>query len=178
MIHDSTHLFVPTSGQSLIVGASTPSTNIVDLAGVGSGVAPNAIFGNASVFGADMGVGDGPMNMKAWMVVGTAFVTANSATLNAALQGAIDNGSNAPGAWQTYGETGALTAAQLVANTPFDLSLARAFPQGTLPRFLRLLWQLPAGTSFTAGTIAWASLISTRDSYIARYYPSGFTVAG
>ena len=52
---------------------------------------------------------------------------------------------------------------------------APAFPQGTLPRFLRLLFT-PVGT-FTAGAIASASVTMDRDDYAAKYAGKNFAVA-
>lgn len=164
MLTDATLNFVaPGSPLSLVGGAGTniPSTNIIDETGAGSGNASGNIIGTAAVFGADLGVGE--PNPQILAVIGTACETATSATLNMALQGAPDDGSNTPGAWTTYSETGPIEASALTAGQKLRLDLPVAFPANARPRFYRLLFQVPAATDFTAGTIAYAVITMTRD---------------
>ncbi len=177
MILDSTLQF---SSQQNISSATTitTSTTVIDLAGVGSGNALNATFGTAKVFGQDLGVGGGMADLVLAAIVGTQFASTNTATLTIALQGAIDNGSNSPGTWVTYQQSGALSVSNLASNTMvFRCNLADAVPFGTLPRFLRMQFSNPASTNWTTGSISYAGVLTNRDDYSARYYPSGFTVA-
>lgn len=180
---DATCTFVPlTAPINMAQGtAFTVASSVVDLLGSGVGTAPPNIIGNASVFGEDIGIGGGFLMPKLICLTGTAFTTANSATLNIALQGAVDQGSGGsyqPGTWITATETGTMTAAQLTA----AIAVARfdwppAFPAGTLPRYLRLNFTVAASTAFTAGTIAFAGLTSDRDDQSNKYAAGNFTVA-
>lgn len=177
--------FVPINGNLSIVAAAgidTPSTQVIDLLGLGVGVvAPsiggNPIIGNTTVYGQADAMGVGGLRPELVVNVGTAFATANAATLNVALQGAIDDGTGNPGTWQTFEETGELTAAQLVAGTPImRLPWVPPFPENLRPRFLRLLFQVPAATNFTAGTIANALVTPSRDDQFQRYAAKNYDV--
>src|SRR5258708_5490332 len=167
---------------SLVGGAgiNIPSAQIIDFMGVGVGVAPPNIIGNVALFGADLGIGDMGGSPKMFCTVGTAFATANGATLNLAIQLAADLGAAGnyqPGAWQTVVETGALTAAQLAANTVFArFDWPPAFPTTLRPRFARLLGQLPAAANFTAGTISFAGLTYVRDDQANKLAASNYKV--
>lgn len=181
MFSDSLLSFVPLGAPlSLVAGAGVaiPSTNIIDLLGVGVGLAPPSVIGNSAVFGTDMGIGG--LRPELDVAIGTAAVTANSATLNLALQAAPDTGAGGgylPGTWQTIVQTGALTAAQLTANQ----IIARfpwlpVFPQTLRPRYLRLLAQMPAATNFTAGTINFALVVTVRDDLANQQAAANYSV--
>lgn len=179
---DSSISFVPLGSPLSLVaaaGVDIASTNIVDILGAGVGVAPPSIIGTASVFGSDMGIGDNRPLLD--VVIGTALATGTSATLNVALQGAIDSGSAGgylPGTWQTFVETGEITAAQGVANARIArFDWPPAFPETLRPRFYRLLFQVPAATLFTAGTIAFALVTMARDDQANKYASKNFAVA-
>jgi len=182
MITDALLSFVPIGSPLSLVaaaGVNIPSLNIIDLSGAGFGVTPPSIWGTTNSFGqADaMGVGERP---ELAIAIGTALTTANSATLNAALQAAADNGSNQPGTWQTIGESGAQTVANLIANTVFcRLPWLPPFPAGLRPRFLRLLFQVPSATNFTAGTISSALVVPPggRDDTFAKFQPKNYVVS-
>ena len=154
----------PLSLANLAAGAAVAS-NIIDLTGAGVGVAPPNFFGTRSVFGQDLGIG----RQKAQLLctTGTAFTTGSGATLNIALQAAVDQGAGGgyqPGTWNTLVETGYMTAANLGAlKTVARFDLPPAFPFGVLPRYLRLLFTTLTGTTFTAGTIAFAMPTTARD---------------
>jgi hypothetical protein len=180
---DASLMFVPNGGPalSMVAGAGVNvSSNVIDLFGLGVGVAPsNQIIGNVTLWGSDLGVGGGDANPRLQITIGTAFVTANACTLNLALQMAPDSLPNhQPGAWQTINETGALTAAQLTANqiiARFDWP--PAFPSNLQPRYAKLLGQVPAATNFTAGTISFAGVTLVRDDYNAANAARNYTVA-
>lgn len=180
MITDALLAFVPLNGNlSLIAGAGVdiPSTNTIDLLGVGAGQASPNIIGDVSVFGAPDAMGVGGLRPELNVVIGTALTTGTSATLNAALQAAADNGSNQPDTWHTIVETGELTVAQCTAGTViFRCPWLPPFPANLRPRFLRLLFQVPAGTTFTAGTISSATVVTVRDDMFNRYAAKNYTV--
>lgn len=161
--------------QSLIVSTSTASTNVYDITGAGSGNAPSVVWGTSTTFGADMGIGGGEITPAVRVQVTTAFVTANSATLNVALQSAPDNGSNAPGTWTTAVESGPIAAAQLTVGAVIGFGFAGRGPGAALPRFYRLLYQLPGSTAFTAGAVVAGIVINPDASTAIGQYPSNFT---
>ncbi len=155
---------------SLVAGAgvSIPSPGVIDLLGLGVGVAPDErIIGTVSTFGADTGIGDHKLQVR--VAIGTGLVAVGGSTLNVAFQAAPDQGAAGnyqPGTWQTLIETGAMTAAQLAANAicaRFDWP--PVFPVTLRPRFLRLLFAPSAGGSFSAGTIANAIVTNVRDDW-------------
>jgi hypothetical protein len=113
------------------------------------------------------------------VAIGIAPTTSNSATLEVALQAAADNGSNQPGTWQTIGTSGAQSVANLPANTVFcRLPWLPPFPANLRPRFLRLLFIVPSGTNFSAGTIAYALVVPPggRDDLFNKYVPKNYVV--
>jgi len=157
--------------QALAISSATPSTNIIDLAGTGAGNPPSGTFGTGAVFGEDVGEG---RPLRVFCLVGTAF--AGGTSLNVSFQGAPDNGSNQPGTYTTFAETGAIPTASLTAGARIGtFDVPRSLPDGALVRFVRLLYT-PAGT-FTAGSIAFAGIVLDPDEFMGKYYPSGFSVA-
>lgn len=180
---DSQLMFVPPGAPlSLVAGAgvSIPSSATLDLLGAGVGVAPTNIIGvSALTFGADVGIGGDKAQVE--VVIGTAPTTSNSCTLNIAFQAAPDTGSSGgyqPGTWTTLVETGpiavaSLTAGQVLARFDFP----PAFPAGQRPRFLRLLFQVPAGENFATGTISFAVVTFVRDDQGNKYAQRNFSVA-
>lgn len=166
------------------ITSTAASTNIIDLTGFGSGVAPNLNFGNASTYGADMSIGDGEAIPTVAITISTTFTTSNSATLTIQLQGAPDNGSNAPGSYTTYAEIPTLGTSTLIASATTPRAQAilgmrwPKVPYGiAYPRFWRLNWQVNVGT-FSAGAIGFAGITLQRDdSYAMSQYPANYTVA-
>ena len=185
MIIDAQLAFVPLGSPLSCVGAAGVdfSSNIIDLLGLGVGITAangNVIVGNAAAtpFGAADAMGVGGLRPELLVNVGTAFVTGTSATLNAALQAAADDGTGNPSTWQTIEETGELTAAQLTAaQTIMRLPWVPPFPANLRPRFLKLLFQVPAATLFTAGTIANAVVVPCRDDQFQKYAGKNYSVA-
>jgi len=183
---DALLAFIPPQAPlSLVAGAGVSvASTIIDVLGLGVGVAPtNVIIGQSvynNQFAADLGIGDDRLLLDC--VIGVALATSNSATLNLAFQGAPDTGLTGgylPGTWQTLVETGTLTAAQC----PAGARIARfdwppSFPETSPPpRFVRLLAQIPASTNFTAGTIAFALPTSARDDWGLKYAARNYKVA-
>lgn len=178
MFVDQTITFSSTwqAPQSLAVGATTASTVTLDVTGAGVGNAPPVVWGTSTSFGADMGIGGGELRPEVRVQVTTAFATSNGATLNVALQSAPDNGSNSPGTWTTVNETGAIAASALTAGTALNIPFGPRGAGAALPRFYRLLYQLPAATAFTAGAVVAGVVIDNDFSTTIGQYPSNFTV--
>jgi hypothetical protein len=181
MIRDIQLDFIPIGSPLSLVtatGAAVPSTNTIDILGTGVGTAPQNIIGNRTIFGEDAGIGG--VRSMIDVVVGTAFATSDSATLNISFQSAPDTGSGGgylPGTWQTLEETGPLTAAQLTANEiVMRFDWAAAFPPSQAPRFYRLLFTVLTATQFTAGTIAFAITTMVRDDWAIKYAAKNYTV--
>lgn len=178
MITDQLVSFLPPGSNIAITNAAVAS-NIYDELGEGVGIIPSnagTIIGKKTVFGSDMGIGG--IRPMVECAVGTAFTTANAATLNVQFQGAIDNGAGSPGAWQTFIETGPLTAAQLTAGSFFGrFDWPPEYPVGFQPRFLRLNFVPLAATAFTAGTVAFAVVTMGRPDQANKFAASNFTVA-
>lgn len=191
MILDSTLQF--SNAQSLITTTSTGSTFIIDLAAGGAtsastyptGSALNLTYGNATSFGEDLGIGSGMNNLFVGIYISTAFLTANSATLNVQFQGAADSGATGTVSaltWTTYAETGPIAAASLTtaSGTPDGSGVIKMWwPHraiaAALPRFVRLNYALPGSTAFTAGVLS-AYVMLSRDDWSAGQYPSNFVV--
>ena len=157
-------------------GVDTPS-DVIDMFGLGVGVPITTnIIGTPAIWGSDFGIGVRKVQIEC--VVGTTITTADSATLNAAMQLAEDDTTGNPGTWQTVVETGELTAAQLPTGTVFArFDWPPVFPVTLRPRFARLLFQVPAGLVFTAGTIAYAIGVASRDDQSNRQAAKNFVVA-
>lgn len=176
---DASIAFIPVgTNLSMVAGAGVSIvSNVLDLMGVGVGVAPPNIFGQSTVWGTDFGIGAFKMLLQ--VAVGTAFTTATAATLNVQFQGAPDAGTPTyqPGTWTTYMETGAIAAASLTAGQIIArMDWPPAFPSSARPRFARLNFSIPAATDFTAGTIAHALIVPARDDYAIKFQPNNFVV--
>jgi hypothetical protein len=168
MITDSKLNFsAPGSPLSIVAAAGVDILfpGIIDLLGNGVGTPVTNHFGTSTLPGQADAHGVGQVRPELVIAMGTAATAGTSTpTLNVQLQGAPDDGSNNPGTWQTLGETGALTVAQLVAGQIIGrLPWLPPFPQNLRPRFLRLNGDIPAGTAFGAGTIAYATVTTVRD---------------
>jgi len=173
MYADATLTF--SMGQSLAVSASTPSATVIDLTGAGEGTPPNLSWGNSATFGADLGLGaPGFGALKVVTQINEGLSTTNSATLNVALQGAPDDGSNEPGAWETFAESGPIAADVLGAGGQIVFDYPRRAIGAALPRFLQLLYQLPASTSFSAGAVTAAIILDPGSEFTTALYPAAF----
>lgn len=157
------------------ITATAASSVIYDVTGAGSGNAPNLVFGN-TIFGADMGAGDGEAGIYVYMQVSTAFVSVGGATLQVQLQAAIDNGSNAPSTYTTIDQTGTFTAAQLVAGATLRLRLQPITIGESLPRFYRVNYVVATST-FSAGAVNTYVTLNAPSGNLVSLYPSNFTAA-
>lgn len=158
------------------ITATAASTNIYDITGAGSGNSPGVSFGNATTFGADMGIGDGVAVPYLLMTVGTAFVSGGGATLTVQIQSAPDNGSNAPGSYVTLSATQAFTAAQLTAGAVLLLPIPPVAPiklGEVLPRFYRINYTVGTST-FSAGTVTSVILLNPPSGLVSTLYPNNF----
>ena len=182
MITDSQLAFIPIGAPLSCVAAAGVSiaSQVLDSLGQGVGTAPINIIGAVSTWGTDFGVG-GRRRPELEVAIGTTFVTANAATLNAALQAAPDPGAAGnytPVSWTTIWETGAMTAANLISGrTILRGPILPAFPENLRPRFLRILFQVPAATNFTAGSIAFALMTWVRDDLAFKFAARNYAVA-
>lgn len=157
------------------ITATAASTNIYDVTGAGSGVAPSMVFGQGVTnFGADIGVGDGVENPVAFFTIGTAFATGTSLTI--AIQAAPAS-SNSPGTYITLTSTAAIPTASLVAGATIILPIPPFAPielAETLPRFYRFYYTV-AGSNFTTGTITGVILLNAPSGLVGTLYPNNFT---
>lgn len=157
------------------ITTTAASTNLYDVTGTGSGSAPNQIFGTSTVFGADIGQGDGAVRPTAYFTVPTAFTSSgSSATLTIAIQAAIDNGSGSPSSYTTIVQTDAITTATLAAGTNFSIPIPPLTAGEALPRFYRFNYTVASGP-FTAGTLT-AGILLNPPTQIGVKYPNNFTV--
>lgn len=177
-------------GQNIAGSASVASTGVLDLQEglmITTGVYDNPFTlgkfsPQSNAFGEDLGVGPWRLMMRMGVSAALPFVGAG-ATLNVAYQGAVDNlgGTIAGLNFVTFAETGpTLTAALLTASARVPLpdishrALAAAGTQGSMPRFLRLLYQI-TGT-FTQGTVQYAGMFMPASDIDMPYYGGGFVV--
>lgn len=182
---DSSLAFVPVGSPLSLVGGAGVSfvSQVIDLMGVGVGIAPPNIFGSgypSTLWGTDFGIGGKKVQLE--VAVGTAFTTATACTLNVQLQGAPDTATTyQPGTWQTFVETGPITAAQLTANaTIARFDWPPAFPvteAGSRPRYVRLNFGILAAADFTAGTIAFAIPTMVRDDWAIKFQNKNYGVS-
>lgn len=157
------------------ITVTAPSTNVIDMAGVGSGVADPNIFGTTNtIFGQDIGIGDGVSPPNILCVVTTAFTAGGAGTLQVQLQEAADTGANTgtPAAYNTIAQTDAIALANLTKGMKLaEFTIPPKYPgQTTYPRFYRLNYVVATGP-MTAGAIT-AAIITGRDDQPA--YPVNF----
>ena len=167
-------------------GAAVIFPGIVDVLGLGVGMAPSAnVIGNpaSGFFGADMGLGIWKLEIE--IDIGTAFTTGTAATAEFVLRGAPDTGAAGgyqPGTWEDFATTGTHAASELLAATISAGRFRMAWPPappGTLtPRFYRMEMRVPAATNFTAGTVTGAYAVQGRDDLqSAQRAASNYTVS-
>lgn len=181
MIFDSKLTFIPMQTPLSLVGAigATFQSQIIDVLGMGAGVAPPAIIGNQlnALFGQDSGIAQQPMLIN--MPITTSFASANGCGLNVEFQGAPDTGSAGgyqPGAWTTFRETGTMLLATLLAGEVIRLTWPEAWPASNLPRFLRLSFVPTATENFTDGVIGSALVVTGRDDWSIKYAKKNYSV--
>lgn len=159
------------------ITSTAASTNLYDVTGAGTGVAPAMIGANGvnTAIGFDIGSGDGMAIPYLYVVVTTAFVSGGGATLTIQLQAAPDNGSYSPGTYTTLCETQAFIAAQLVAGATIRLPVPPLAPGEALPRFYRVNYVVVTST-FSAGAVTADILLNPPEGQVGTLYGSNFTV--
>lgn len=176
-INDALASFV-SSSLSLVAAAGVDvPTNPIDLFGDGVGVTVQNIWGNSTLpFSPDArGVGS-PLPLIDILIGTTPVDSTGTPTLTVELQGAEDNGSGSPGSYQTYIATAALSTSQIPTGTRIRMPFAPPFPINDRPRFLRLNFNIPAGTNYSAGTILSANVVFPRDDMFSLQQPRNYTV--
>jgi len=161
---------VLSTAQAITVSAS--SSSIYDITGAGSGNAPNQIIGNATVFGADLGIGGGVATPYLLMNVTAAFVSGGGGTLQVGVQAAIDSASS-PGTYTTIVQTGLFTAAQLSAGQNLLIPLPPVTIGEALPRFYRVYYTV-ATAVFSAGKVTSVILLNPPAGKAGTLYPNNF----
>lgn len=159
------------NAQAITVTAA--STTIYDVTGAGSGVAPNLVFGTSTVFGADIGQGDGAARPTAYFTVPTTFTAGGAATMTIQIQAAIDNGSNSPSTYTTIVETQAIPVATLTAGTNFNIPIPPLTAGEALPRFYRFNYVIATGPMLTGALTA--GILLNPPTQIGVKYPNNFT---
>lgn len=161
------------SNAQALNSTTAASTNIYDVTGAGSGVAPNQIFGRATNFGDDIGVGK---VVYAWFIVTTAFVLASSTPSLTFQVQAAPASSNSPGSYVTLAASAAFSAAQLVLGATLVMPvppMALIAPGETLPRFYRFNY-LIATSTFSAGAISAYLGLEPPTGLVSTLYPNNF----
>lgn len=158
------------------VTVTAASTSIYDITGAGSGNAPAMTFGNATVYGNDIGQGDGAAApVYALVTFPTAFVSGGSATMQVQIQAATSAVNNTPNAYTTISQTDVLSVAQLNSGRPLLLPIPpRTLSEG-LPRFYRLNYVVATST-FSAGAVSSWFMINPATLPFG-IYPNNYTVA-
>jgi len=145
------------------ITASAASTNMYDqltgeLDTTTFTKSPNDIWGNATYFGEDLGLGKGPGTPRVVVNVGTVFATLTS--LQVQFRGAPNNataqasGNRSDLTFAIYIETDTIALALLTANTriaSFDWPMRKTGQ--ALPRFIDLNYAV-GGSNATTGTIS------------------------
>lgn len=172
---DNALLFV--AGTTGAIGTQ-PSTNTIDL-GITSGIPSSASGGGAR----DIGIGDSPA-MKLLVQVIATVTSGGAATLQIALQGAIDNAAGAPAAFSSWWASPAYALATLNAGSRlYDMDMPRP-PDGiAIPRFLRMAYTI-ATAALTGGSISSFIVLDRQDipyqgtdNSIMGGYPAGINIA-
>lgn len=182
MINDALVAFQPIGSPLSLVGATGStfaSALTYDFLGQGVGQPPGNIIGNRTLAGTDEGVGGKRPELN--VVIGTAVVAVGACVLKAALQAAVDTGVGGgylPGTWTDVDSQDNIAAVNLVAGAViFRSPWIPQMPANLQARYLRLLFTLSGGTSFTAGTIGSATVTMVRDDQANKYASKNFSVA-
>ena len=166
------------------ITATAASTNTIDLlqglslltSGGTYTVPPNYIIGNATYFGEDLGIGRG-VGEPVFVVTTGAGTPATAASLQIAVQGAVDNGGGtiAGLSFVPYIQTRAIPLASILASTRIATIRfpKREVGQG-LPRFINMNY-IVAGSNFTGLTVTSDLTLGPDDSVgTLGQYPSNY----
>lgn len=183
MLLDSRLSFVALGSPLSLVaaaGVDIVAPNVIDLLGGGAGTLVTNITGIATLPGQADAMGSPSERPELVIAIGTALVNdTGTPTLRVELQGAPDNGSGSPGTYVTLGSSGAIATAQATAGAIIArLPWLPPFPLNLRPRFLRLNFEIPAGTNYSAGTILYALVTTVRDDWFIGQQPRNYRLSG
>ena len=155
------------------ITTTAASTNIYDVTGAGSGVAPSMVFGsNTTTYGFDIGTGDGATTPVAYFTIITAGTGAGTITFSVQ---AAPNSSNSPGTYTTLASSAAYVGTSLVAGAviaiqipPYEL-IANA--EG-LPRFYRFYYTVSGSAT---ATVTAGILLNPPLGFVSTQYANNFT---
>lgn len=163
-------------------GALVPIGGVLDLLGVGVGVAPPGVIGNPfnGFYGVDPGPGEHKPTLSAR--IGTALASAtNTAAFEFVLQVASDTGAGGgyqPGAWEDWVTAGLQAVGAYPASSKIRIDLAPAPNSTPSPRFIRFVMRPLAGDDLTAGTVSFAGFVMADDDLTnVIQAPSNYVVA-
>lgn len=148
-----------TSAQTVTTTAD--STNVIDITGAGSGVAPAMINGfpaSNTAIGEDIGAGDGVAIPYLYITVPSTTGGTQTGTVTITLSAAPDDGSYGQGSYTQLYSTAAITASTLVAGNVLLVPVPPTlfdFPSEALPRFYKLTYTVSGTMSrkFIAGLV-------------------------
>lgn len=157
------------------ISSTANATNLFDVTGAGTGVAPAMIGAggiNTNMF-VDIGAGDGMAIPE--VVITNALTTAGTGTgtITFSLQSAPDNGSYSPGTYTTIFTSPAFVGTAITAPFQYIFQVPPTPPGIALPRFYRLVYTVSgtAGATFNANLLL--NYATVRD---ATKYGSNFVV--
>lgn len=182
---DALTCFVQPGGAASLVGAASATVQIgavLDLLGVGVGMAPPSIIGVNrlnSLYGVDPGSGKGKPEIE---VTFSTAPAAASGTFAYAVQYAPDTGAAGgyqPGTWETAYQTAAAAVTEYTASNAVRMDVPPSPPGTPQPRFVRMVMVPSSGALMTAGVVNFAGIVMARGSDIlsAQNMPSNYTVA-
>lgn len=154
------------------ITTSAASTNLYDVTGAGSGVAPSMTFGITTHPGSDIGTGDGVASPVAYFTVTTNGT--GTGTVAFGIEAALDNGSNAPGTYVRLSTSKAYVGTDLDVGNVVVLPIppfAQIAPGMGVPRFYRFFYDQTGNgaVSVTAGIILNPPL-----GFVSTQYPPNF----
>jgi hypothetical protein len=163
MIMDSQLNF--SSAQAITSSAASSTISAYDQSGGVTNI------GNATRFGADLGVFEGLDKVKIVVGISTTFTTSNGATLNIQFQGSTDSVT-----WTTYIESGVLAASVLTVGSSWVFDWPRKALGAAMPKYVRLYYTVGTG-AFTAGAVN-GNVVLNADGWvgIADQYPANYVV--
>lgn len=179
MFDAQTAFVLPNSAFSLVggAGATVQIGQVVDLMGVGVGVAPPNIIGNRTYYGVDPGIGFKPVveiDILAGLTTGNAFAA------EFAVQYAQDTGAAGgyqPGTWESASTTGSKAVGVYPSGTQIRMDLPPAPPdmQDPPPRYIRVALLGVSGENLTAGTVSFAGITMSRTDLTNRNSPNNYS---
>lgn len=178
MLIDASVSFIPPGSTLSLVAAAGAGirSGIIDLLGLGVGVAPTNYIGDRTKFGSDPGL-SWP-RAQAEVLVSTALTTASGATVNIKYQGAEEDATtHLPSTWHTIVESGdiAVTDMDAIGDIAWQFDFEPTRPLNFMPRYLSVLFQIAAGTTYTAGAVV-VPVTTGLDQLKNFYTPKNYTV--